>query len=132
MDELSWRAHPFSESLVRSSAVVAFLLSLSTLLGAAFGGWLGSALSVPFLFGSLGRWFFPTAYRLTPEGVELRFLGFSRRRPWGDFRALYPHRMGLPLSPFERPSGLDPFRGLFLRYAGNGAAVEAYCRQRIP
>ena len=55
------------------------------------------------------------------------------QRPWTAFRNLYPHAMGVHLSPFDRPSALDPFRGLFLRYApGMGPAAEAFCRARIP
>jgi len=130
--ELSWRTHPFLENAPRSYGAAAFLVALALLVNCAFGGWLWSALAVLFLFGSLARYFLPSEYRLTAEGVEVRFLGRLRRYPWGRFRNLYPHGVGLHLSPFERPSGLDPFRGLFLRYArGMGPEVEAFCRARI-
>lgn len=132
MAELSWRTHPMKDDAPRSYAVLVALLALSVLMNWTFGGWLWSVLAAALLMTSLGRYFLPTAYRLTAEGVEVRFLGRRVRRPWTSFRNLYPHPMGLHLSPFERPSALDPFRGLFLRYApGMGPATEAFCRARI-
>ena len=131
MDVLSWEAHPLKESAPRSWFVAAALLGICLLMNPAFGGWLWSVLAVVFLGGVLSRWLLPTRYRLDAAGVESRFLGMARRRPWSDFRAAYPHAMGLHLSPFERPSPRDPFRGLFLRYSGNGPAVEAFCRARL-
>ena len=132
MDELKWRAHPFRDEAPRSYAVAAALLALCAVMNLAFGGWLWTFLAACLLFGSLARWFLPTEYRLDSDGVEVRFLGRRVRRAWSSFRNLYPHSVGLHLSPFDRPSGLDPFRGLFLRYGdGVGPAVEAYCRARI-
>jgi hypothetical protein len=132
MAELTWKAHPLKDDAPRSYAVLVALLALSVLMNWAFGGWLWSMLAAAFLFSSLARYFLPTAYRLTAEGVEVRFLGRRVRRPWASFRNLYPHAMGVHLSPFARPSALDPFRGLFLRYApGVGSQAEAFCRERI-
>ncbi len=132
MAELTWRAHPLRDEAPRSYAILVALLALSALMNWAFGGWLWSLLAAALLMASLGRYFFPTAYRLTAEGVEVRFLGRRVQRPWTAFRNLYPHPMGVHLSPFERPSALDPFRGLFLRYApGMGPEAEAFCRDRI-
>lgn len=133
MGELSWKAHPLKDGAPRSYLVVLALAGICLLMKVAFGGWLWSALAGLFLLGSLRSWLFPTAYRLTPEGVEVRFLGLSTLKPWSRFRNLYPHRMGLHLSPFEKPSGLDPFRGIFLRYTpGRGSEILAFCRERIP
>ena len=132
MGELNWRAHPLRDDAPRSYAAAAFLAGLCALCIPAFGGWPWALLAAALLSVSLARWFLPTAYRLSDEGVEARFLGRAVRRPWSDFRNLYPHPMGLHLSPFERPSGLDPFRGLFLRYApGRGAEIESFCRERV-
>lgn len=129
---VSWRAHPLRDGAPASYAVTASLAGLCVLMRYAFGGWEWAALAAALLFLSLARWFLPTEYRLDDAGVEVRFLGRAARRPWSDFRALYAHRMGVHLSPFVRPQALDPFRGLFLRFApGRGPEVEAFCRARV-
>ena len=121
MGELSWEFHPFREKAIRSWIVVILLLGICLTMNWAFEGWLWSVLAALFLFGSLSRWLLPTRYRLDEKGVELRFLGTVRHRPWSDFNAVHTHPRGLHLSP-----------ELFLRCApGMGTEVEAYCRARM-
>ena len=77
------------------------------------------------------RYFVPTEVTLDEAGVRVRALGRERRRPWAEVRALYPHRDGVHLSPFARPSALDPFRGIYLRFAGNRDAVLGFCERHV-
>ena len=75
-------------------------------------------LAAGFLGVALGRYFLPTWYKLDADGAAARFLGRTRRLPWREVKRLLVHREGLHLSPFESPSRLDSFHGLFLRFAG--------------
>jgi len=97
----------------------------------AFGG-LGYALVAAVLLGcSLARYFAPTWYELDEAGVAVRFLGHSRMVPWGEVRRVLVHREGVHLSPFERPSRLDSFRGTFLRFAGNADEVVSFVESQV-
>ena len=37
-------------------------------------------------------------------------------KPWSDFRSFYADRNGVLLSPFARPSRLENFRGVYVRF----------------
>lgn len=129
--QLAWRSFPLRDDWPRSLLLVAIIAGVSVGIGFSFesAGW--GALSLLVLCAALARYLLPTRYVLDDAGVSVAFLGAPRVRPWSDFRAFYPHRDGVHLSPFSRPSPLDPFRGVFLRFAGNREAVVAFVRARL-
>ncbi|RME74604.1 MAG: hypothetical protein D6776_04975 [Planctomycetota bacterium] len=121
-----WTSWPAREQPVRAVALVAIVAAVSAGLGWSFGGLAWSVLSALLLLLAVGRFFVPTHYRIDEQGVQARAFGVTTRRRWSELQAFYPHRDGAFLSPFARPSPLDPFRGLWLRYAGgNRARIEA-------
>ena len=126
-DSLSWTAWPLRDEGPRAVLKVAVLAGIVALFFLAFGqlGWL-AAILLPV---SLGKWFLPTSYELRQDAIAVRFCGISTQSPWKRFRRFYAHAVGVHLSPFESPSPLDPFRGLFLRYRGNREAVVARLEQ---
>jgi len=86
-------------------------------------------LSVPVgfvLMLSLRRYFLPTEYRLDPDGVTVRHLGATTHVSWRNLKryTLEPH--GIFLSPFEEPSRLENFRGIFLLTGKHREAVAAW------
>jgi len=81
-------------------------------------GWAGMVLiAAALLVVSVAPYIFPARYRMRRDGIEIVFLGVRTHRGWEEFKNYYPHEMGVHLSPFRRPSGLDPFRGNFIRFA---------------
>jgi hypothetical protein len=115
----------------RSLALVAIVLGVSVGVGISFESAPLGLVSLLVLALSLARYLAPTRYVLDERGVAVEFAGGARFRPWSDFRAFYPHRDGLHLSPFPRPSPLDAFRGVWVRFAGNGEAVRAFVSARV-
>lgn len=95
--------------------------------GAAGYGLLAAAL----LTVSLTRYFVPTDFELDEQGATVRILGQARRVPWEKVRRFSVHREGVHLSPFERPSRLDSFRGTFLRFAGNAERVVSFVERQV-
>jgi hypothetical protein len=131
MPRLVWTSWPLRDDWPRSLALLAIIAAVPAGVGVSFASaWLG-VLSFGLLAGSVLRYLAPTRYELGEEGVRVRFLGRSVARPWREIRAFYPHREGVHLSPFPRPSRLDPFRGLWLRYAGNREEVLAHLAARL-
>jgi hypothetical protein len=122
-DTVRWTAWPLRDEGRRAVLKVLVLAAFIALFFLVFGqlGWL-SAVLLPI---SLGKWLLPTTYELRPDAIAVRFLGVTTRTPWTRFRRYYPHAVGVHLSPFEVPSPLDPFRGMFLKLRGNREEVVA-------
>lgn len=122
-DTVRWTAWPLRDEGSRAVLKVLVLAAFIALFFLVFGqlGWL-SAVLLPV---SLGKWLLPTTYELRPDAIAVRFLGVTTRAPWTRFRRYYPHTVGVHLSPFEAPSPLDPFRGMFLKLTGNREEVVA-------
>jgi len=128
---LEYRSLPLRDDYPRSLALVAIVLAICIGLAVSFGAAGYGALAIGLLGIMLARYFVPTRYVLDDEGVRARFLGREVARPWSEVRSIYAHRDGVHLSPFERPSTLDPFRGLYVRFAGNREAVLAHCERHV-
>ena len=130
-ETLSWRSHPVVDDFPRSALLVLVSAAVCVAMGVSFGGVGYGLLAAALLGASLARYFLPTWYALDESGAAVRFLGQARRIPWAEVRRATVHRVGVFLSPFERPSRLDSFRGTLLRFAGNADEVVAFVQERL-
>jgi hypothetical protein len=112
---LRWRSHPVRERSDRLLLVLGVLIGGPALLFWLYGPFF-ALLSIVILGGSLGSFFLPTDYALYVGGGEMRFIGINRRFTWAQFRTFYPDQYGVLLSPFTRPSRLENFRGIYVRF----------------
>lgn len=131
MGSISWTSWPLRDDFPRSLALVAIILATSIGVGVSFGP---PALGIVWFVAltlSLFRYLAPTRYVLDEQGILVTLAGRARFRPWSDFRAFYPHKDGVHLSPFPRPSPLDPFRGVYVRFAGNADEVRAFIAAHV-
>jgi hypothetical protein len=130
-DVLAWKCHPSRRSFMRTTLVVVFLFVM-LLFVAWYTGSLGFGIILTVvMFLSLSAYFFPTWYSLTADGVHVRTLVNKYTRPWATFRSHWPDKNGVLLSPFPYRSRLENFRGIFVRYEGNGADVLAYVKRYV-
>lgn len=127
---LRWRSHPVRNGGWRLVFVVAMLIALPMGLVFLYGPFYG-LLTILIMGGSLGTYFLPTDYVFYGGGVETRFIGVTRRFTWEQFRSYYDDRNGILLSPFDKPSRLENFRGVFLRYDQNHDAVIDIVRRNV-
>ncbi len=77
---------------------------------------------------ALYGFFFPTTYEVTPENVKIKYMFTSQEKEMSMFRSYYPDKRGVLLSPFSRPSRLENFRGIYLRYHDNKDEVDAFIK----
>ncbi|MGE5179403.1 MAG: hypothetical protein ACM3PF_09945 [Bacteroidota bacterium] len=84
-----------------------------------------------FVLVSVSSFLLPTRYRLTPDAVEVRSLGVVRARPWSEMKRFEQDDAGLFLSPFEKRSWLDAYRGVRLTLGGNRDQVVAFVQARV-
>ena len=131
--DLVWTAYPLrDEPAWKSAALCGAIAGCSWLAAASLGGAVYGLISLAVLTASTTRYLLPTRYVLDDRQASWRQLTW-RRRPWSAFRRVDRHADGLFLSPFRRPSRLDSFRGVFLRFGPGVDAdeVAALARARV-
>jgi hypothetical protein len=84
-----------------------------------------------FVLLSLSSFLLPTGYRLTREGIEVKSLGVVRSRPWSEMRRFDVDETGVFLSPFEKRSWLDAYRGVRLTMEDNRDQVVGFVQARL-
>jgi len=127
---LRWRSIPAKRSVKITSLVVLTIFGLPILLAIWYGPFFG-LLGLVILGGSLLPFFLPTDFQLTDAGVRRRYLGIDHQRSWSEFRSFYPDKNGVLLSPFPRPSRLENFRGLYVRFENNRKDVLAVIKDKV-
>ena len=129
---LSWSSHPLRKSKRKTVFLVAFMLLVWVLVFFVSGfSFLLLGLAVVVLMSSLASYFFPTRYELTQDLVRVKFLGTRKERRWENFKSFYPDKNGVFLSSFARPTRLENYRGLYLRYDGEQDRVLAYVKSKV-
>jgi hypothetical protein len=116
---LEWSVFPFMENLTRSIIVVVVILVCGVLVYLAFKDAFLALLSILILFVSLHTYFSRTSYRLDEDGVVIRTSLAKTIKKWSDFKRYIADRKGVTLSPFAKPSRLEPFRSVRLLYKDN-------------
>ena len=117
-DEIEWTCHPARHRPVALVGVTAFVLLLTLGIHLSFGDAFLTGLSMVILSISLSPFYLPTGYRMTQDRAFIRTVLGTRDKPLDLFRRWQVDRYGILLSPFDRPSRLDRFHGLNLRFDG--------------
>ncbi len=128
---LEWSVFPFMENLTRSIIVVVIILFCGFLVYMAFREVFLAVLSVLILFVSLHTYFSRTTYCLDHNGVIIKTSLAKTVKKWSDFKRFYADKKGITLSPFAKPSRLEPFRSVRLLYGGNKEDVVEFISQNI-
>jgi hypothetical protein len=128
---LEWSVFPFMENLTRSIVVVIIIFVCGFLVYLAFREVFLGLLSVLILFVSLHTYFSKTTYYLDRNGVVIKTSLAKTIKRWSDFKRFYADKKGITLSPFAKPSRLEPFRSVRLLYGGNKEDVVEFISQNI-
>jgi hypothetical protein len=107
---------------------------LAVALGAAFiglklGGILLSAIGLLVVLLSTAELFLPLRYRIDADGARVRCGISVTAITWTDVKRLIPMRDGVRLSPLDRASRLDEFRGVYLRFGDIEGQVSGKIRE---
>lgn len=106
--------------MTKQRFAVAMLTVVAAYVGYVFiQGILGAVVGVVVMIASTAELFFPVNYRL--DSTEARsHCGFSvTALRWENVKRLIHTQDGVRLSPLEKSSRLDAFRGVYLRFSGN-------------
>jgi hypothetical protein len=124
--KLEWSVFPFTENLKRSIIVIVIIIACGIVVYLAFRDVFLGVLSVLILLASLHSYFSRTRYYLDQEGVIIRTSLAKTAKKWSDFKRFYADKKGITLSPFAKPSRLEPFRSVRLLFGGNREDVVAF------
>lgn len=128
---LEWVSHPAMRNMRITAVVTLFLLVLVVIVYALTQSVFFTVLAFVILYASLAAFYFPTRYRLDDEGVEIKTTTQTLRKRWSQYRSFYPDKNGVLLSPFVRPTRLENFRGVYIRFGNNREDVTSFISQRI-
>ena len=113
---LSWTVHPLVENWRKSVLLGLFLVLLLLFIYVGFQLIYVVVLSAVFLIGSLYKYFLPFHHQFDADKVIITSCCYKLERPWETFRSFYTDANGVLLSPFARPTRLENFRGVYVRF----------------
>lgn len=128
---LEWVSHPVKRRPWVSVGVTVFIVACGAITYASTNSTWFAGLALAILIGSLAKFYFPTRYRLSSRGVTIKTTTQTLTKEWKVYRSCYPDRNGILLSPFEEPSRLENFRGLYLIFNNNADDVTSFVRRHI-
>ena len=128
---LEWICHPAKKNMKITIFVSIFIAALIVVIYfVTYSPWF-CVLGFLILFGSLSSFYFPTHYRLTEKEIRIKTKTQTLVKKWSQFRTVYPDKNGVLLSPFVRPSRLENFRGLYIKFWYNKDEVVGFVREQI-
>ncbi|MCA9295639.1 MAG: hypothetical protein KC983_03960 [Phycisphaerales bacterium] len=107
-----WRAHPACERLSRTALAVLIVLALGAATALLAGSILAGGAAVILLLLALSRYFLPSNYEITDEGITARYPFRRVHQAWRDVRRCISDGRGVYLSTRARRSRLDAYTGL--------------------
>jgi len=126
----SWPVHPARQRPLATLAVSFALILIWSLVYLVTQSWGYVLLAIILLLVSLSQFFLPVTFRVVERGVRREFVGQVVERSWSEVRRIIEDRNGVLLSPFARPSWLDSYRGLYLRFADRRQEIMEYVRKK--
>lgn len=115
-EKLTWSEWPAKERPFITVIVIAVLI----LLWYITYSWLPSipvaTLLILAVFIYLGEYFFPNKFGIDNQKAWKKIGPVKTTKNWDQMRTYYVDKKGVLISPFTRPSRLETFRGIYLRF----------------
>jgi hypothetical protein len=120
-----WKVHLFRSQPQKGISAL-FAAALVAFLGyTALGSVLIAICAALAVILSISEFLFPIIYRMNERDASASSPFTTTSIRWEDVRHVCVDSNGVKLSPLARPSRLEPFRGIYLRFAGNRDQVLA-------
>jgi hypothetical protein len=127
---LKWTSVPFRIGGKRNIIAISIPLLVWGVVYVFWGpGWF--IISFILVGGSILPYFLPTQYALSDEGITVRSIFTRQKKRWNDYKSYYVDAHGIFLSPFEKPSRLENYRGMYIRFHRNRDEVISYVKQKM-
>lgn len=113
---LSWTVHPVVENPKKSVLLLLFLTIVLSIIYVSFKSIVLLFLSACLLIGPLYKYFLPYNYQCELDILTVSTCCSNTNRSWDTFRSSYVDKSGILLSPFSKPTRLENFRGIYVRF----------------
>lgn len=121
---LEWKVF-LGEQLQKKRVPVMFAIAIAGVAGFLMVSWWGFFIGVGLVFASTAELWMPIQYKISEHEASARCgLSVSAIR-WENVKRLIDTPEGIRLSPLEKSSRMDEFRGVYLRFSGNRDEVLA-------
>jgi hypothetical protein len=128
----SWQVHPARERW-QTALLTGFVIALASWLTMELmqqPAW--GVFAVTVLVVGCNRFFFPTRYEVTADGITACFPLKTLRYQWTELRRFVFDQSGGFLSPRAKRSFLDEHRGISLLFPGDSTQIIQEIRGRLP
>jgi uncharacterized membrane protein YgaE (UPF0421/DUF939 family) len=129
MEKLTWVCHPAKIKKTAAVLVLIFMHMMFVVIYLITESLIMVILAGLIFMGTLSTFFFPSRYEVSKDRVKVKYLVNKVEKEMNSFRSFYPDKNGVLLSPFLKPSRLENFRGLYLRYHRNKEEVDAFIKR---
>ncbi|MCK4353510.1 hypothetical protein KAW65_08915 [candidate division WOR-3 bacterium] len=127
---MQWKSQPCKEHPRKTILLIIFLVALGIGIYFSFS-WYWVIIAYILVGGGILPYFLPTYYSLENEGMTIKGIVIEKKKQWEDFKTYYKDKNGVLLSPFDKPSRLENFRGTYIRFNDNEKEVIDFISTRI-
>ncbi|MEO0275792.1 MAG: hypothetical protein ABIM60_03305 [candidate division WOR-3 bacterium] len=104
---------PARKNLKKAIFFIVFLIFITLLFTFSFGIFWGIFAFLILFFSNIS-FFTKTEYEITDKKIIVKRFFYKIEKDWEWVKRIEVDKNGIFLSPFEKKSWLDPFRGIFL------------------
>ncbi len=127
LNSIKWEVLPARKNPKKAIFFTIFLIFIVLLYSFSFGIFWGIFAFLILFFTNIS-FFIRTEYEITDKKIIVKKLFYRIEKDWEWVKRIEVDKNGIFLSPFERKSWLDPFRGIFLLTHDPGKIYEEFKR----
>jgi hypothetical protein len=120
---LQWTVHLLRQRPRKAWGAATIIVLASLLVGVAFRSAGMGLLALVLLWLATRDYWLPVRYTVGDSGARVRYLGAMFDISWDRVKYVTVSPDGVKLSPLPPRSRLEPFRGVYLRFADNREQV---------
>lgn len=113
LNSIKWEVLPARKNLKKAIFFIVFLIFITLLFTFSFGIFWGIFAFLILFFSNIS-FFTKTEYEITDKKIIIKRFFYKIEKDWEWVKRIEVDKNGIFLSPFEKKSWLDPFRGIFL------------------
>lgn len=127
---MTWTSLPFRIGGKKNIIAIAVPVAVWAVILIFWGLW-WFVISLVLIGGSILPYFLPTTYVLSEKEITVRSLFTRKNKKWTDYKRFSVDNHGVFLSPFSKPSRLENFRGIYLRFHQNRDEVVTFVERKL-
>lgn len=126
---LSWSVYLVRSDPGKLVIIAPILIASLVICYATFHSLFYMAVVLLLFAAALSDYLLPVRYEMTEEGASARTVFSTSRIRWEAVRKYYVDDSGIKLSPFENPTRLETYRGVYLRFGSRKDEVTNAVRR---